>query len=368
MFWLWLCFASLALSAALVPQSLYRQIHLSESPAFKGRFGEHLIHMIEIDLERFDLVPVKALDRGIGRMSVLELALLHGAAAGINGGFFEIGGTYDGLAAGALKIGDWYALPTKPRAAIGWSPQDRYPKMDRLLVTVTGTCRGKSFPIDGLNRKRDVGEMVLFSPLFHHRTLTHSDGEEVVICGGKVISVHQRGNVDIPLDGYVLSINREHPDYGKFKRGDLLTFTFNCLPQTRATTADEWARCQFIVGGTPLLIQNGVKIDDFSSERTRETFLSGRHARTAVGILPNGHWVLVVVDRTDTCDGMTMSELCDLMADVLHCTHAINMDGGGSATMVCGNEVKNDPRGDEDEANQEKIIRRVSDAILVVPT
>ncbi|MBP9842047.1 MAG: phosphodiester glycosidase family protein [Simkaniaceae bacterium] len=52
---------------------------------------------------------------------------------------------------------------------------------------------------------------------------------------------------------------------------------------------------------------------DLESEQTIPTFLSHRHARTAIGILPNGHWMFVVVDKTNLFDGMTLYELSDLM-------------------------------------------------------
>lgn len=347
---------------------VYRRIDLSESAEFKERFGEHSIHVIETNPRQCRFKLIKALERGLGRISVLDMANIYGAIGGINAGFFKIGHSHDGLAAGVLKIDhQWYALPLKPRAAIGWSLDDLSPVIDRLTVSLRGTRGRTPFDIDGLNRKRKKGEMILFSPVFHHRTLTDSEGKEVVIHKGVITQILAGGNHLIPKDGYVLSIHCAHPDYAKFEVGQRLTVTFCLRPQTGATTKEEWEQCAFIVGGTPLLISQGKKIEDFSVEQTRETFLTGRHARTAVGVLPNGNWLFVVVDRTAECRGMTMVELRDLMADFFHCSTALNMDGGGSATMVHGGKIKNDPLGDEDEANGAKVVRRVSDAILFYP-
>ncbi len=368
--WLLLCF--LFCAAALIGGGhdgcVYRRIDFSDSAEFKERFGEHSIHVVEINPHQCRLKVIKALERGLGRVSVLDMTNIYGAFGGINAGFFKIGHSHDGLAAGALKIDNqWYALPQKPRAAIGWAFDDLVPVIDRLMVRLKGNRDRTPFDIDGLNRKRKKGEMILFSPVFHHRTLTDSEGKEVVIQKGTITQILAGGNHLIPQDGYVLSIHSAHPDYAKFEVGQQLTVTFCLLPQTGATTKEEWGQCAFIVGGTPLLISKGKKIEDFSVEQTRETFLTQRHARTAVGVLPNGNWLFVVVDRTFECRGMTIVELRDLMADVFHCSAALNMDGGGSATMVHAGKIKNDPLGDEDEAEGEKVVRRVSDAILFYP-
>lgn len=137
--------------------------------------------------------------------------------------------------------------------------------------------------------------------------------------------------------------------------------------QTSQTTSEQWKRMDHIVGGIPLLIKNQVKIEDFSAEQTMPSFIALRHARTAVGVLPNGYWVFVVVDgkQPDLSLGMTMSELADFMAD-LGCTNALNFDGGGSTTFVYENLVINQPTGDGDDDDEGKrILRPVSDAILI---
>ncbi len=138
--------------------------------------------------------------------------------------------------------------------------------------------------------------------------------------------------------------------------------------QTNNTTHSDWKDMDHIVGGTPLLIQNGEKIQDFSAEQTISSFLALRHARTAVGILPNGNWVFVVVDgkQPELSYGMTMDELADFMEN-LGCTYALNLDGGGSTTFVYEDKVINQPTGDGDDDDEGKrILRPVSDAILIM--
>jgi exopolysaccharide biosynthesis protein len=92
-----------------------------------------------------------------------------------------------------------------------------------------------------------------------------------------------------------------------------------------------------------------------------ETFTAARHPRTMIGLDRHGMAWLVAVDgrQPDYSIGMTFAEL-QRVADRLDLTDALNLDGGGSTTMVVQGEVVNrpsDPTGP----------RPVGDAILVLP-
>jgi len=130
------------------------------------------------------------------------------------------------------------------------------------------------------------------------------------------------------------------------------------------TTSEQWKEMEYIVGGTPLLISRGEIIEDYSSEKTIESFLTRRHPRTAIGIKNNGDWVFVVVDGQfhSFLGGMTIKELANFMF-ALGCTEALNLDGGGSSTLVIHGMVINDPCGSLPENNKQ--VEAVSDAILI---
>jgi hypothetical protein len=323
------------------------------------------IHLLEVDPLLCDIQPIKAFDNGIGRESVLSIAKRYNALAAINGGFFSIGGLLDGKACGALKIHSWYALPSKPRGCIGWSPHSPVPLFDRLLVSIECHYGSSSFTLEGLNRERKEGEAILFTPVFHRTTLTSPDGKELVIKKGTITSIlENRGSSPIPHEGYILSIHKHHPLYDQFVVGMSFSFSFHISSQIHPTQAGEWEQLDYILGGTPLLIHHCKKIPSFDSEKTRDTFLSYRHARTAVGILPNGHWLFAIIDKTGIFDGMTIPELADFM-ETLECIHALNLDGGGSATLVLNHILKNSPQGDEDEGLEHHTTRRVSDALII---
>lgn len=136
-------------------------------------------------------------------------------------------------------------------------------------------------------------------------------------------------------------------------------------PSYSYTTAEEWKKMDYIVGGTPLLISRRHVIEDYSCEQTLESFLTKRYPRTAIGIRENGDWVFVVVDVTYAlAGGMTIKELADYMHQ-LGCIDALNLDGGSSSTMVIDGKVINNTWGEVYEDG--KHVQAISDAILIMP-
>lgn len=154
--------------------------------------------------------------------------------------------------------------------------------------------------------------------------------------------------VDISLDNAVSIIPQSTPNY---------------------TNSNDWSLATYIVGGAPILVRSSRMLTDFSSEKTIKSFLYKKHARTAIGILPNGHFVLVAVDGTNRYFfsnlGFSIPDLANFMSDI-GCKEALNLDGGGSTTMVLQGNVINTPCGEltDDKGNY---VREVSDAILVIP-
>ncbi|WP_068470884.1 phosphodiester glycosidase family protein [Candidatus Protochlamydia phocaeensis] len=331
--------------------------------------GPLSIHILEVDPQAFSITLVHAKEKALGRQTVQELADAYGALAAINGGFFK-GSPWEGLPAGILKIqSQWYAWPTKPRGALGWNPDGRLALIDQVLCKASCQIQDKVMAIDGLNRQRNEQETILFSPQFHSTTLTNEKGFEVVVRQNRLFAVYEGGSHAIPWDGFILSFGSKV--FLKFWRtiplGSPINLQIHTHSQSSYTPSHLWDSLSNIVGGAPVLIRGGEVIRDFSSEQTRSSFLNSAHARTAVGLLPNGHWLLVVVDgrQPKLSKGMTIPELASFMHS-LGCQEALNLDGGGSSTMVIDHHVVNDPTGDEDEDEGLKKVRKVSDAILIL--
>lgn len=105
------------------------------------------------------------------------------------------------------------------------------------------------------------------------------------------------------------------------------------------------------VGGSVVLVSNGIVV---ATERAAS---DRQHPRTAVGY--NDNEILLF-----TCDGRqpdwSVGLYLDQMAVVLQalgCTEALNLDGGGSTTMIVDGRVANRPSGG--------IQRMISNAVLV---
>jgi hypothetical protein len=107
------------------------------------------------------------------------------------------------------------------------------------------------------------------------------------------------------------------------------------------------------VGGTPVLVNEGAVIDQC------EGYVCQRHPRTGVGVTANGKVLLVTVDgRSSISVGMTVIQFARLMKRI-GAVNAVNMDGGGSTTMVLKGRLVNHP---SDSGGQ----RAVSSAVIVL--
>lgn len=100
-----------------------------------------------------------------------------------------------------------------------------------------------------------------------------------------------------------------------------------------------------VLGSTPLLVHNGEITA--TVQQSQSTFFTRSHPRTAVGIFPDGKWLLVVVDGRQTLSiGMSLHDLA-LYMQHRGCKEALNFDGGGSSTMILDKQIINVPSGRE---------------------
>lgn len=346
----------------------YTSYNYPSGNLFFNIFKQVRVHLLEINPKKFEIKIAKALNNGVGRESVLSIAKRTGAIAAINGGFFSFGEVIDGLPAGALKIHDWYSLPYKFRGCIGWSNKDIEPIFDNISAFILCRSKGKLLIFNGLNTLRGKEDAILFLPNFHPTTLTSDDGEEIVLNKkNKVIEIiKDKGNAIIPEEGKIISIQKDHPLYGKFKLGNKVNFHWKIVSKENKTKAEKWNECEYIVGGTPMLIFKGKQLKNFLSESVCPSFLTKRHSRTAIGILPNKNWLFVVIESKWFFSGMTINELAQFMEE-LGCIYALNLDGGRSSSFVYKNELKNSPGGEEFDRECNNWIRKVTDAVIVIP-
>lgn len=112
-----------------------------------------------------------------------------------------------------------------------------------------------------------------------------------------------------------------------------------------------------VVGSNITLVHGGQVSTDVTMNSG--PFFTEKAPRTAIGVLPDGRVVIVTVDgrQPGYSVGMTPRELADFMVG-LGCIDAMNLDGGGSTSLVIDGMLANRP---SDAAGQ----RAVGSAVLV---
>jgi exopolysaccharide biosynthesis protein len=73
---------------------------------------------------------------------------------------------------------------------------------------------------------------------------------------------------------------------------------------------------------------------------------AGRYPRAALALRGDGRLLAVACDgRADDEAGLTLAELAETLV-ALGARTALNLDGGGSTSLVCGGRLRNVPRED----------------------
>jgi phosphodiester glycosidase len=342
----------------------------SSDPSLVSPPAPVAVFLLRLDPARVRLESVHANDEILGLETVDGIARRHGAVAAVNGGFFN---TTNGDPQFVLKEGGELVSDGKvvKGAVIIRSPPHGRTELefDQLSAQMTASFesggRQWTAPIAGLNTTRARGKLMLFTPRYHADTDTAPSGTEWVVRGQppRVTTVRRgAGHTPIPRDGSVLSYGGlKLPDAlraltpGVAVRFDVAWKSVNGAAPSDLDTTDA------IVSGAGLLRLKGRRPDNWETAESLSPtkFINMRHPRTLIGLDARGFIWLAAIDgrQPDHSLGMTLEEL-EGLCDRLQLTDALNLDGGGSTTMVVHGAIVNRP---SDAAGP----RRVSDAILV---
>jgi Phosphodiester glycosidase len=101
----------------------------------------------------------------------------------------------------------------------------------------------------------------------------------------------------------------------------------------------------------PLLVDDGVPcvdgdVEGFSAGQRQfdSDITAGRYPRAALALTANHRMLAVACDgRADDEAGLSLAELAEALV-ALGAHAALNLDGGGSTSMVCGGRLRNVPR------------------------
>ncbi len=324
---------------------------------YEGLAGPFWMGMMVIEPQAGPrLRPALARDAGMGRGRTSEAARRAGALAAINGGFFSASG--DPL--GCLVVdGEVLSEPIPGRTCAGIT-DDGDLLFDVLRLDAGAASEAGTVAILGVNRERGTDEIIIYRGAYGPSTRTNPWGAEVSVTGETVQQVIDgQGNAPIPPGGFVLSGHGRSRSalLAAFKPGDRVTLSTRLIPASGAGDP-RWEGARHVLGGGPRLLANGIYV---GGEGFRASFADRRHPRSAIGRLADGRIVLVVVGGRQPYHslGMTLIELAGTLR-ALGVTDAMNLDGGGSSTLVVRGVVINLP---SDELGE----RPVSDVLLVMP-
>jgi len=282
-------------------------------------------HILEMDLTS-DRLSLKTLydSRGIRHLSsVLSMAEEAGVVAAINGDFFNWEGTPLGF---TVSDGEIISSPAHdPGLAVLMEDEDGAVLTDYLDMHLTVTSpEGYEAEIIHINKYHSMESMVLYTSLWGKTTPGSHDGvSELVAVDGVVQEIRQdMDGVEVPENGFVLATSTKTSTFlvDNFAPGDEIVLSYTITPDP--------GKIRNAIGGGSVLVENGKRA-------TFTNVVSGSHPRTAVGVDKKGETLyLVAVDgRQAATAGMTQTALADFMLS-LGAYSAINLDGGGSTTMV----------------------------------
>lgn len=334
---------------------------------------------VKIDLLRLDLTKVRidvshAMDAAIGTETTSSIAKRHGAVAAVNAGFFRLDqSVFAGDSAGVLMVdGRLLSESSNDRIAMFVSNGRAATEVNFAHINIGEVVRVKRkyrFTA-GVNRERKADDLVRYTSDFHPTTLTSDGGVEILVRKGKIISiVDGRGNNEIPRDGYIISASGKSKDEmlktvkigTKVKLWTAVTHSVNFgFPSSDSRrTSSAFSKAEDITNGVPQLIRDGRIAITWEQEKASKSFAETRHPRTAVAKLKDEKFLMMTVDgrQPGVSAGMNLNELAEFLLE-LGAVDAMNLDGGGSTTMVLDGRVVNTP---SDKAGE----RKVSDALLV---
>lgn len=360
--------------------------------------GPWHVDVLTIDPEQFGGSLVASYGPDIERREqTSELSAALSATAGINAGFFVLdpaAGAPGDPAGLGVYAGRLLSEATNGRPTFTLHADARHASVTRYAWH--GSVRGKHgsrLALDGVDRKpglirncggtpddeptarplqditcTDPDEAVRFTPQYGASTPSGPGVEAILDRHGRVVDVRSPRGGPLPAHGgSVQAIGSDATELRAIAQiGTQLRFTGR-LTDASGTTVHP-TRSTYVVNGSPELVRDGrlhvTPRRDGIVHPGDPSFYFGwahkRNPRTIAGVDTHGRIVLITVDGRSTASlGLSITE-SGQVARALGLRDAINLDGGGSTTMVVDDRVINDPSDATGE-------RPVGDALLVLP-
>ncbi|WP_256257000.1 phosphodiester glycosidase family protein [Nonomuraea pusilla] len=248
------------------------------------------------------------------------------AVAAVNGDFFDINNS--GAAQGVgVQNGALIQSPVAGHDNAVAVTGDGVGRVLKMYFEGTATPAGGSpVKLTQFNQMVQSGGVGLFTPLWGSYTRARAVAgatavTEVTLVDGVVTAVgEEAGSGPIPAGTSVL-LGREAgaAALAALKPGDRVDVRYQ-------PKASDDADVKAAVGGNYVLVKDGV---------VQNSTDPAAHPRTAVGFSADGRtmYLLTVDGRQTDSRGVTLDELAAMMAD-LGAANALNLDGGGSSTLL----------------------------------
>ncbi len=293
-----------------------------------GRIGSRqvLINAVRLDPRQvpLELRPLNRSDGMQGLSSLSQLARQEQALIAINGGYFN---RVNRLPLGAMREqGRWLSGPILNRGAAGWKAGE-LPRFDRLMLVETiEDSNRQRWTVTTVNSGYVQKGLARYTADWGSRYQPITGTEMgVLVRQGVVQQRFELGELSpaVPLrDGDLLLVARGGVSV-PWQKGDQLTL------KSRASNAvgDQ----PNVLGGGPLLLQNGRVVLNGSAEGFSSGFMSQGAPRTVVGSDGRQLWLITLQGVNNP--GPTLMETALLMRQE-GLKDALNLDGGSSTGLV----------------------------------
>lgn len=323
------------------------------SEALEGPFS---IHVIEADLSNEDVSLMAWRSGGLttsSRQMMDAKAAGNSVLGGINADFFSFQTTLP--IGNQVTDGEWvYGIHSRRSHVLQNESGDIIMEPVSFYGEIS-LSDGRTVSVTGVNRHRANDQAMFYNHHYQGISRNDSTGYELVISlvrGEKWLAGNTvRVVVDQAIDGYgtsinsdqkLLSIGRNHSDYETYKTISAL----DTLSLYLGFGNSDLNNITQVVGGGGRILRDGVDATNENQEieGIAKAFLQNRHPRSVVAVNQDGSklWLLVIDGRQASSLGMNFPEMADYLTK-LGAWNAVNLDGGGSSTMIFDQKVVNSP-------------------------
>ncbi|WP_427338006.1 phosphodiester glycosidase family protein [Caloranaerobacter sp. DY30410] len=341
-------FSSLSMSFADKPILLHERKTVENISS--GVIHEHIqkftsdgwwnINVLRVNLkDKYTSLDVLFNKEGISKRETLSNMIKNSQAiAGINGDFFST--AKDSFPLGVvISNGEMVSSPPYHwnRLPVFAIDKNNYPFISFWKWQIKAVPEdGQPVILSAINKSSDkYEEVILYDKNWSLKSIGNTyfdDMIEIVVEENTVKEVRiNQPPIDMPENGYILTGRGRVRDIllNNFKVGKKVKLEINTIPN--------YENIKTAIGSGTFIVKDG-NIADFTLN------IKGKHPRTALGINKDkDELILVTIDGRDTSyKGVDLNTLAEIMID-LGAYEAVNLDGGGSTTMVLKPQYEENP-------------------------